>query len=294
MFDYFSVIPDKPEWEASTIPTDMAKLVRSDTYTSTTFQAPQIDLERKRQTVVIIGGGVGGCCTALELARTEKFNIHLLEKNHELMRETSDATPGRLGLGFHYSDKNTALYYLHVTLDFIRSYGNFRQEIRRQQSHRLRRGRYFIMKDSAVPCRDILETFEAIKEEYTKMVKEDPSYEVVGPPEDIFRILEPHEFQADVDITKIEMGIETAEELLDWGRLREYIIHQLEQNRDSVKVRRSTKASSAVAHECGGYVVDALNIFQGNMVRISTDVIVNASWYNITKFNKMLGVTNAR
>ena len=272
----------------------MARLVRSDTYTSTPLQLLQMDTKTKRQTVVIIGGGVGGCCTALELARTGKFNIHFLEKNQELMRETSDATPGRLGLGFHYADKNTALYYLHVTLDFLRSYGRFRQEIGRQQSHPLRRGRYFIMKDSTVPCRDILETFEAIKEEYSKMVKEDPSYEVVGPPANIFRILEPHEFEADVEIGKVHMGIETAEEFLDWPRMREYIVQQLEQHKDTVRVRRYTKALSITTSDYGGYVVDSVNVFQGNMVRVSTDIIVNASWYNISKFNKMLGVTNAR
>ena len=272
----------------------MARLVRSDTYTSTPLQPLQMDSKTKLQTVVIIGGGVGGCCTALELARTGKFNIHLLEKNPELMRETSDATPGRLGLGFHYADKNTALYYLHVTLDFIKRYGRFRQEIGRQQSHPLRRGRYFIMKDSTVPYRDILETFEAIKEEYSKMVKEDPGYEVVGPPENIFRILEPHEFEADVEIGKVHMGIETAEKFLDWPSMREYIVQQLEHHKDTVRVRRYTKALSITACDYGGYVVDSVNVFQGNMVRVSTDIIVNASWYNISKFNKMLGVTNAK
>ena len=150
------------------------------------------------------------------------------------------------------------------------------------------------MKDSTVPCRDILETFEAIKEQYSKMVNEDPSYEVVGPPENIFRILEPHEFEADVEIGKVHMGIETAEEFLDWPRMREYIVQQLEQHKDTVRVCRYTKALSITARDHGGYVVDSVNVFQGNMVRVSSDIIVNASWYNISKFNKMLGVTNAR
>ena len=71
-------------------------------------------------------------------------------------------------------------------------------------------------------------------------------------------------------------------------------MQQLEQHKDTVTVRRYTKALSITARDYGGYVVDSVNVFQGNMVRVSTDIIVNASWHNISKFNKMLGVTNAK
>ena len=225
---------------------------RLDTYSGTTSRPRKESSQRFRQTIAIIGGGVGGCCTALELANSGVFNIYLLEKNQELMRESSDATPGRLGLGFHHADKKTALHFLHVTLEFIRRYGRFRQEIGRKQSHPLRRGRYFIVKNSVVPARDILDTYDAIKQEYARMVNEDPSYEVFGPPNDLYRILEPHEFEADVEMGKIELGIETAEELLDWPKLREYIIHQLTRDESTVKVRTNTKAVVITARDHGG------------------------------------------
>ena len=215
-------------------------------------------------------------------------------KNQELMRESSDATPGRLGLGFHYSDKTTALQFLHVTIDFIKRYGQFRQEIGRKQAHPLCRGRYFIVKNSLVSVKDILDVYEAIKEEYAKVVREDPSCEVFGPPEDIYRILEPHEFEKDVEMGKIEMGIETAEELLDWPKLREFLIDQLEQEVNPIKVLTNTKAVVIADRDQGGYVIDAINTFHGGALRLSVDFVVNASWYNISKFNKMLGISSAR
>lgn len=249
---------------------------------------------QQSQTIVIIGGGAGGCCTALALARTERFKIYLLEKNEELMRESSDATPGRMGLGFHYADKDTALYYLHATLEFNRKFGRFRQEVDQSQTHPLRRGRYFILKNSLVPLREILGTYDALKEEYTKMVSEDPSNEVFGPPEDFYRILEPWEFEKDVAVEEIEMGIETAEELLDWSRLRRFIISQLEkfQKKDLVTVRTNTEVTeiSAVGDRCP-YIIEAVNTSLGCAVRIFADITVNASWYNIGKFNKMLGIS---
>lgn len=248
---------------------------------------------RLLKNIVIIGGGAGGCCTATELAKTGLYNVYLLEKNQELMRESSDATPGRLGLGFHYADKTTALHFLHVTVDFVKTYGRFRQEIGRNQSHPLRRGRYFIVKDSLVPARDILDTYEAIKQEYAKMVREDPSCEVFGPPKDIYRILDPDEFEADVDMKKIELGIETAEELLDWSRLREFIVDQLERKENRILVLTNTNVVRVAPHEFSGYYVDGVNTNHGSAVRIYADFVVNASWYNISKFNDMLGISSA-
>ena len=265
---------------------------RSDSYAGLTVQR-QRKHSRLRQNVAIIGGGVGGCCTALELAQTGQFNIHLLEKNQELMRESSDATPGRLGLGFHYSDKTTALHFLHVTVDFTKKFGQFRQEIGRKQTHPLRRCRYFIVKNSLVSVKDILDVYEAIKEEYAKMVREDPSCEVFVPPEDIYRILEPHEFEKDVEMGKIEMRIETAEELLDWPKLREFLIDQLEQEVNPIKVLTNTKAVVITDRDQGGYVIDAINTFHGGALRLSVDFVVNTSWYNISKFNKMLDISSA-
>ena len=248
----------------------------------------------QRQTIAIIGGGAGGCCTALELARTGRFNIHLLEKNDELMRESSDATPGRMGLGFHYADKDTALYYLHATIEFTRRFGQFRQEVCRGQAHPLRRGRYFILKNTMVPVGDILETYDALKKEYTKMVHKDASYEVFGPPENFYRVLETCEYEKDVAAEKVELGIETAEELLDWPRMRRFIINQLEQFQEdsTVTIRTNTEVVeiTAAGDHCG-FVLDAVSTLGGCGVKIFADLTVNASWYNIAKFNKMLGVS---
>ena len=210
------------------------------------------------------------------------------------MRESSDATPGRMGLGFHYVDRDTALYYLHATVEFTRRFGRFRQEVSRDLAHPLRRGRYFILKNSMVPVREILETYDALKDEYTKMVREDASHEVFGPPEHFYRILEPGEFEKDVAVEEVQLGIETAEELLDWPRMRRFIVSQLEQfQKDNVvTIRTNTEVVkiSTVSDQCG-YIVDAVSSLDGCFVEIYVDVLVNASWYNIAKFNKMLGVS---
>ena len=61
--------------------------------------------------VVIIGGGIGGCMAALALAQAG-CKVLLLEKNADLLSGTSNMTPGRMGLGFHYTHAETGLLYL--------------------------------------------------------------------------------------------------------------------------------------------------------------------------------------
>ena len=179
-----------------------------------------MDLSGK-QDITIIGGGVGGCCTALELAKTGKYQAQILEKNSELMKESSDATPGRMGLGFHYADQSTAIYYLHATLDFTKRFGNFRQEIDKGNSHPLRRGRYFCLQ---------------------------------------FRL---------------------------------YLINELQKHENRFKINLNTEVTGIRAVNKSGYSIQSESQ-SGYQITTSADIVVNASWYNISKFNKMLGVTDVK
>ena len=51
--------------------------------------------------IVIIGGGIAGCTTAIELAKLG-FDITILEKERDILLGTSARTPGRMGLGAYY------------------------------------------------------------------------------------------------------------------------------------------------------------------------------------------------
>ncbi|XP_032239656.2 uncharacterized protein LOC116619221 [Nematostella vectensis] len=244
----------------------------------------------QRPIIGVIGGGIGGCCSALQLAKTGNYTVFLLEKNSQLMSESSNVTPGRMGLGFHYADTNTALFYLRSTLEFTKKYGQFRQELARDQKHSLRRGRYFIMKNSGFSVQNILQTYQALKEEYTRLVRDNGCYELFGDPEEFYKILAPREYEQDVCADKVELGLETAEELLDWPKFKESIINQLEENKEKGLLKIKTSAEVTAIDTCsfGGYTLKTHNEL------MVVDALVNASWYNIGKFNKQLGITDVR
>jgi glycine/D-amino acid oxidase-like deaminating enzyme len=76
------------------------------------------------KTIIIIGGGIAGCTTALELAKNNnpETEIIILEQSPEILQGTSARTPGRMGLGYHYFDAETAKTYMENTIHFMTEY----------------------------------------------------------------------------------------------------------------------------------------------------------------------------
>ena len=81
-------------------------------------------MKTTRREVTVIGGGAGGCGSALALAECG-WKVSLYEKN-TLLSGTSGRTPGRLGLGFHYMDLQTSEMLLRATVRFVKTFPGFR------------------------------------------------------------------------------------------------------------------------------------------------------------------------
>ena len=245
-----------------------------------------IHSSRARREVVVVGGGAAGCGSALVLAENG-WKVRLFEKN-TLFSGSSSITPGRLGLGFHYVDLQTSEMLLRATIRFVKSFPGFRVGETLPWPHPLRHGRYFIAKDSIFPAAKILRVCEALKQVYTEMVEEDPSNMVFGPPEDFYRILERKEYENDVDTSKVIMGIETAEHLLDWKKFEHHIVVEvgshknitIEEHTELVDVKRLGNAQPR-------YLLTFLCGKEKKMVY--SDYVVNSTWYNIEKINELAG-----
>ncbi|HSW69735.1 MAG TPA: FAD-dependent oxidoreductase [Gammaproteobacteria bacterium] len=74
--------------------------------------------------IVIGGGGIAGVSAALKLAN-KGHKVKLIEKLPDLLGGSSNNTPARLGLGFHYIDHNTAIKYLLSSIKVLREYPDF-------------------------------------------------------------------------------------------------------------------------------------------------------------------------
>ena len=64
------------------------------------------------------------------------------------------------------------------------------------------------------------------------------------------------------------------------------------QDKKIVEIRTNTEVAEISALEdCGVYLIKALDLSDRGNVEVFAEVTVNASWYNICKFNKMLGIS---
>lgn len=246
--------------------------------------------------ITIIGGGIGGCYTGLRLAEAG-HHVTIIDIRDELLAGTSDGTPGRIGLGFHYRHLETAKTYLRATIAFARSSlldssGKLKFVIGGDEKweHPFRHGRYFITKDSQVPVKELLSVYEAVQEEYRTMCREDPRNKVFGEPDEFFRILELSEYDKDVNTKNIEIGIETNEHLLDWPAFKKDLLRKIDRN-NNIKVITGQKVVGASDSANGRFHLVTQDK-DGKECKYETLFVVNAAWENIESIDKGLGFTD--
>ena len=246
-------------------------------------------------TVAILGGGIGGCMAALRLS--EKFpdsKIILFEKNNNLLLGTSNCTPARMGLGFHYVDANTAKTYLRQTIDFVKYFYQscpflmVGQEF--PEDNFLRNGRYFIVKDSLFSSEQILETYETLAKEYAELVKRDKKNELFGNPTQFYRILESKEYENDINLAHLDTAIETHEHLLNWPYFRKFLLDEIATHKNiEVLIEREVQDI--------GYLytqnVYLIRLKQEDLCKYSNphkaDFVINATWEWADYFNSKIG-----
>ncbi|MBA2648672.1 MAG: FAD-binding oxidoreductase [Legionella sp.] len=239
--------------------------------------------------IFIIGAGVAGIGAALELAE-RGYKVTLIEQE-TLGFGSSSRNPGRMGHGFHYIDADTAKMYLRASIQVQRKFSGYLVGKDKPFDHPLRHGRYFITKNSDNSPEEILRTYQAISEEYQRLIAEDPHNAVFGPPEKFFRILKPSEYEGLVNPDIVELGVETAEHLFEWSHFSKDIhkkisahknIRLLEYN-EVTHIEKGTleepRFTLHVTTKCG------------ESKKYKCDFLINSTWQNIEKLNAQIGIS---
>lgn len=225
------------------------------------------------KTVVIIGGGIAGCSAALELAE-KGYKVILLESKSELLSGSSDNTPCRLGLGFHYADQETAVKYLKSTLAFVKKYGSeYIVGNSKSIDHPLRRGRYFIVNDSSFEHEKVLRIYKAIQKAYAKLIEEDPKNAVFGESDNFYKILSVGKYKEQVNSDRVTVGIETAEQILDWPKFKTDLIERV-RSHPNITVKTSTSVKLIKDASDQGFIVTT------SQKEEHGDFVINAAWQN--------------
>ncbi|WP_165475117.1 FAD-dependent oxidoreductase [Legionella yabuuchiae] len=238
--------------------------------------------------VFVIGAGVAGIGAALKLA-DKGHNVFLIEKE-TIGYGSSSRNPGRMGHGFHYVNPETAIMYLRASIQVQRQFPGYLIGQEKPFEHPLRHGRYFITKNSDNSPEEILSTYKLIKNEYQRLVIEDPRNEVFGPPEHFFRILSSEEYQDIVNPDIVEIGVETAEHLFSWQQFSKDIKIVLNSH-PNITLLEHTKLHSLERGKFGEprFILNTITK-SGDSCTYKTDFVINSTWEHIEALNNQIGI----
>lgn len=244
----------------------------------------------------IIGGGIAGCTTAL-LAADEGMFVELFESTHGVLNESSDATPCRLGLGFHYMDLDTAILNLESSIQLVRylklkANDTFQVKFNPiEKDNLVNSGRifYVIHNNSLVNKEEVLEIFNALKSHYIKLIVDDKKNEVFGKSENFFKEVDKREFSNVIDVSTVQTVIETCETLFDWPRFKNYLIDRLHAH-PKIKIHLDTEIISIKrGHNLTMKIETGKNLHSELF-----DIIINSSWRNVDHLNGSMGYFNEK
>jgi hypothetical protein len=243
----------------------------------------------KKKPIIVIGGGIAGIGTALKLAN-DGYQVTIIEKN-TLMSGSSGRNPGRMGLGFHYFDEDTAVLYLKASILVQKTYPHFLIGQDLPFEHPIRHGRYYIVKDSQHSYEEILKIYRAIQIAYADMVELDPTNKVFGEPESFFRVLSAEDYIGVVNSEIVVGAVETNEHLYNWPKFL-IAMRQVIENHPYISLFEYAEVINIQQRES----LDArfkltLREATGTIERhLDADYIVNSSWENIEFLNSTAGI----
>lgn len=229
--------------------------------------------------VLVFGGGIAGIQTALKLAK-EGFEVIIIEEKEDILLGTSGNTPGRMGLGYHYFDLDTALRYIKQTVKFMKTYSDCFIGYEDGSTH-LINGRYFVMKDSLKSIQDLMAGYDEVSKEFEKMCAQDSSNNIFGTTH-LHRALRESEFEKDVVTKNISYAIETKERLLDWGKFVRKLKEEIS-SYPNIFIKTKTKVRMVSSDRSGLPVAILDNGIHGKEEK--ADYVVNCTWQNIEELN---------
>jgi hypothetical protein len=247
--------------------------------------------------IVVIGAGAGGVKTALLLAESG-YRVTLLEARdkpgvpEELQEEkrnqqgiaTSWINPGRAGHGFHYIDLNTGKMLMEATIGLYRQYPEIPIGNLHTESHPLRKGRYFITKDSLFEKEQILAIYLQLQKHYRWLVHKDPADQVLGHPDNFFRILGQDEYKEFVNVDKVNVGIETTERLINPVLLSRILFQRVKEEKN-ITLLTGKKVTKVEYGKDKTFVVSLQD-----KSFIEADQVINCAWEDMEAIDQTIGL----
>ncbi|GAA3342178.1 hypothetical protein GCM10017714_29390 [Curtobacterium pusillum] len=239
-----------------------------------------------RLPIAVLGAGAAGCATALALAHAG-HDVTLIDRRG-LLEGTSNGTPARLGLGFHYADRATALLLLEHTVDFVTRLPGSTLADRPGAPDSVRHARYFIARDSLFTPDELRGTHRALAARYAELWQEHEGRLPYGEPEQFLRELAPEEYEHDTATARVVAGFDTREVLMDWPHVRRALLDAVTAE-PRVRVVTGAEVVGVDRHAPFRSVV-RIEDAAGRAAQLGASLVVNCTWENIDRLTASAGL----
>ncbi|MDP3704529.1 MAG: FAD-dependent oxidoreductase [Legionellaceae bacterium] len=236
----------------------------------------------------IIGAGIAGCTTAIELAN-KGHEVTLFERTDNLLRQSSDATSHCFSVGFYHSDIAVAKVSLDACIRLLR---HLKEQMdvpfqERERVNGIDRIAYVISTQSVISPENVISHFEALKSHYATLVRQDVRNRVLGPVDAFYNIADKQHFATLLDVDNIALIIETCDGLFDWHALKNHVIAKLHSHANiTIQFHANVTAIQYPVVEEDSLKTSML-MDDGQCYVF--DYIVNAAWRNAERLNQTAG-----
>ena len=241
--------------------------------------------------VTVIGAGMQGACTALELAR-RGHEVTLLDRDPLAINRASLRNEGKIHLGLVYA-ADTTMATAHLQLDGAVSFWPL---LRRwidcdvAELEVSTRFHYLVARDSLLAPGQLEHHYERLEAYYRRTIAGRADLDYLGSrPEQLFRRLDPTELNRHYDDETVIAGFATVERSVSTDRLATLLRSAI---RDSGRIEFLGAHEVTDLSRCGnGFRIAGAN--GGRSFALRSDQVVNAAWDGRLALDEQMGLRHS-
>lgn len=238
--------------------------------------------------VLVMGAGIQGCCTALELAR-HGMSVTLLDQDRLPMNRASLRNEGKIHLGLVYANDpsmQTAELQLQGAMTFWPLISRW-TGCKPDELAVCNPFYYLVAEDSLMNPAELEEHYERLQKRYDRLLSEDPELNYLGQrPECLFRRLNDRDIRSHFNEKQVIAAFSTEERSVSTEPLAECIRNAVDRSA-KIDFLPGFHATS-LSRRHGGFCVEG-DGSAGHWC-IHADQVVNATWDGRRKLDRQIGL----
>lgn len=240
------------------------------------------------RSVTVLGAGIQGCCTALELS-SRGYEVTLLERDALAMNRASLRNEGKIHLGLVYANEasmETARLQLEGALSFRhlleKWVGNSANMLGNSTTFD-----YLVAVDSLLSSAELEDHYMALQLHYLERLREEPGLDYLGSqPAQLYRKISENKLQSRYNPERVCAGYATAELAISTDILASVLRKAI--SNEPLICFRGDRTVKHVERGTNGFLVEgwsAQGIWQEN-----SDQVVNAAWDGRPAIDHSMGI----